>query len=168
MSYDAEWHEENGRNVVLSYQMATASREKTSNIIEYMRHGQRLTLAEIVELGIRSITTEEALNELRGLKVQVILISHHTTAEWSVLADRDEPYITKRLVEVRGSPITDGNAIKIAISNGLPVDVQMFDTMLLAPASHRSLKQLSTLLGSEGDQKESVTQFYIEKMNQYL
>ncbi len=168
MAYDAEWFEENGRNVVLSYQMATASPEKTSNIIEYMKHGQRLTLAEIVELGIRSVTTEDTLNELRGRKVQVILISHHTTAEWSVLADRDESYITKRLVEVRGSPITDGNAIQIAISNGLPVDVQMFDTMLLAPASHRSLKQLSTLLGSEGDQKESVTQFYIGNMNLYL
>jgi len=31
------------RNIVLSYQIATASKEGTNNIIEYMEHGQRLS-----------------------------------------------------------------------------------------------------------------------------
>ena len=40
MSYDAEWYEKNGRNIVLSYQVATASEEKTTNVIEYMQYDQ--------------------------------------------------------------------------------------------------------------------------------
>ena len=134
-----------------------------------MRPGKRLSLPEIVELGIRSVCKEEdALEQLLKKKVQVILISHNITAEWSVLADRDESYITRRLALVRKSPITDGNNIKITINPRLPVGVKFFDTMLLAPASHRSLKKLSVLLGSDDKEKEEISHYYIANMDQYL
>lgn len=168
MSFDAEWYEDPtdpNRNIVLSYQVATASQEGTNNVIEYMEHGQRLTLAEIVELGIRSVTSVDALNRLRGIKTQVILISHNVAAEWSVLNDRDESHITKRISLVRGSPITDNLPIKLDINDDTPIDVRIFDTILLAPMTHRSLKKLSTLIG-EG--KEDIAQSDIENMHLYL
>ena len=168
MSFDAEWYADNGRNVILTYQIATCSLEKTANIIEYMDHGQRLTLAEIVEKGLRSVLTEAVYNKMGREDILIILVSHSTTAEWSALADRDEDYIMKRIVEVRGSPITDNHPIKLTLTGGVPVCVRIFDTMLLAPASFRSLKKLSALIGSEKDQKEEITQFYIENMNLYL
>lgn len=170
MCIDAEWYEDptnKDRNIVLSYQIATTSQEKTNNIIKYMAFGQRLTLSEIVELGIHSVISDEAYSQLRPSKVAVILISHNFTAEWSVLADRNESYITRRLALVRGQPITDGHAIKIEITPHIPVKVKIFDTMLLAPASHQSLKMLSTLLGDKGLEKENISQFYIENMNLY-
>lgn len=171
MSIDAEWYMDptnSDRNIVLSYQIATASKVKTNNIIKYMPFRIRLTLAEIVELGIHSVISDEIYNQLRGSKILVIIISHNFTAEWSVLADRNESYITRRLSLVRGQPITDGHAIKLVINPHTPVNVKVYDTMLLAPASHQSLKKLSTLLGDKGLEKESVSQFYIENMNLYL
>lgn len=168
MAIDAEWHVVGSRNVVLSYQIATASQAGTNNIIKYMEHGQRLKLAEIVELGIRSVTPSDVFETFRGGKTRVVLVSHNFAAEWSVLADRDEPYITKRLSIVRKSPITDGHSIKLVLNKAIPVDVQFFDTMLLAPASHKALKKLSALLGSKDQEKETITQFYIEHMDLYL
>lgn len=168
MSIDAEWYEYGGRNIVLSYQIATTSKSKTNNIIKYMEHGKRLTLTEIVELGIQSVTTPEEFSALRGSKAIVVLISHNTVAEWSVLADRDEPYITKRLALVRNSPITDGHPIKLVVGKSLQTDVLIYDTMLLSPATHRGLKKLSSLLGDKEIEKDPITQFYIEHMNLYL
>jgi hypothetical protein len=133
-----------------------------------MKHGHRLKLVEVVERGIQSVTEGDLLTSHKKSKNLVILISHNLTAEWSVLADRDEPYITKRLALVRKSPITDGHYIKQVIKKSISVDIGFFDTMLLAPAAFRSLKKLSALLGEKDSEKESITQFYITNMNQYL
>lgn len=171
MCIDAEWcvnPTNPDQNIVLSYQIATASKEGTNNIIIYIKQGRRLTLAEIVESGIRSIIAEDArYKQLRKSTIAVILISHNVTAEWSVLADRDESYITKRIALIRGQPITDGHAIELPIPSGKPVKVKIFDTMLLAPASHQSLKKLSTLLGDDDLLKGEVSQKYIERMDLY-
>jgi hypothetical protein len=141
MALDAEWFERNGRNVVLSYQIATTSSTRSNNIIMYMRPGKRLSLPEIVELGIRSVcTAEDALEQLLKKKVQVILISHNITAEWSVLADRDESYITRRLALVRKSPITDGNNIKITIKPRLPVGVKEWEAFLKRMNGSKSIE----------------------------
>jgi len=166
MAIDAEWYENGGRNVVLSYQIATASRERSNNIIKFMRCGKRLKLIEIVELGIESVTSD--IHTLYGTKILVILISHNLTAEWSVLEDRNELYITKRLKPVRKSPVTDHHCIKQVINDSILVDIRFFDTMLLAPAAFTSLKKLSTLLGEKDLEKETITQHYIENMNLYL
>jgi len=168
MSIDAEWYEYGGRNVVLSYQIATASRTKTNNIIIYMEHKVRLTLAEIIAAGIKSITTAEEYAALNKSRTIAIIISHNMVAEWSTLLDRDEPHITKRLTVIRNSPITDFHPIKLFVDNVFPVHVKFFDTMLLSPGTHRSLKSLSSLLGDKEKEKDPITQFYIEHMNLYL
>ena len=172
MCIDAEWYPnplKSDQNIVLSYQIATASQEATNNIIKYMRPNQRLTLVEIVELGLKSVNPEkDKFNQLYNRKITVILISHNFTAEWSVLADRNESYITKRLALIRGQPITDGHAIILPTKFFRSVKVKIFDTMLLAPASHQSLKKLSKLLGDENLSKGEVSQKYIENMRLYL
>ena len=117
MSIDAEWYQNGARNIVLSYQIATSTRSNTNNVIEYMECNKRLTLAEIVELGIKSVIPPESIPEFSSKKTIVVLISHNTVAEWSMLADRDEPHITKRLTVVRNSPITDGHPIKIVVAD---------------------------------------------------
>lgn len=164
---DAEWYESEGRNVVLSYQIATCSRNQAKNIIKYVPHGKRLQLAEIIELGIRSIHDGDLPEVSPGGKVRVVLVAHNFAAEWSVLADRDADYITKRLSLIRKTPITDGHAIKLKLGNN-PLEVKIFDTMLLAPASHRSLAKLSSLLGKNYEEKVSIKQRQIEHMDRYL
>ena len=168
MAFDAEWHQVGNRNHVLSYQIATVSKSKSNNIIEYTIAGKRLFLAEIVKLGIRSVLSEEEFNDLRRKKILVILCSHNLTAEWSVLADRTESNITKYLGVIRSQPTTGMKPIKIEIDDFISIRVQLFDTMLLAPNSHRSLKSLSKLLGDTKQEKEEITQYYIENMHRYL
>ena len=168
MAIDAEWYEYADKNIVLSYQIATASSSLSNNIIKYMHQGQRLKLVEIIELGIASVTPEDENKPLQGSKTLVILISHSVTAEWSVLDDRKASYITKHLNLVRKSPITGLHPMKLDSSLYYTLHVKIFDTTLLAPASHKSLKKLSALLGGEDEEKETITQFYIERMNLYL
>lgn len=52
---DAEWHEVGGKNHVLSYQVAALTRTAANNVVHYMDREQRLSLAEVVEAGIRSV-----------------------------------------------------------------------------------------------------------------
>lgn len=167
MGIDAEWHEELGRNVVLSYQIACLSRTTYKNTIKFVPKGKRLRLAELVELGIKSVNGGELPADHDMTRVRVVLISHNLAAEWSVLADRDEPHITKRLALVRRSPITDIHPIKILLDRRILVRVDLFDTMLLAPATHQSLKKLSGLLGKD-DHKIPITQHQIENMHLFL
>jgi hypothetical protein len=61
MSFDTEYEAVGGKNVVISYQIATASKDRTANIIVHMEHGKRLTLAEIIAKGISSVTDGEGL-----------------------------------------------------------------------------------------------------------
>lgn len=167
MGIDAEWYEELGRNVVLSYQIATLSNSTYKNIIKFVPKGKRLRLAELVEHGIRSVNGGELPFSHDMDSVRVVLISHNLAAEWSVLADRDEPHITKRLALVRRSPITDIHPIKILLDKRILVRVDLCDSMLLAPASHQSLKKLSGLLGKD-DHKITITQHQIENMHLFL
>jgi hypothetical protein len=114
MGIDAEWFESEGRNVVLSYQIATCSRNQAKNIIKYVPHGECFQLVEIIELGIRSVHNGELPEVSLSGKIRVVLVAHNFAAEWSVLADRDPlDYITKRLSLLRETPITDGHAIKL-------------------------------------------------------
>lgn len=164
---DAEWHEELGRNIVLSYQIATLSDSSHNNIIKYMPKGKRLTLAEIVELGIRSVHDGKLPSVPPEQKVNVILVAHNLAAEWSVLADRDEGYITKRLTLIRRSPVTGIHAIQHLLDRRISLRIMLFDTMLLAPMTHQSLQKLSRLLGKD-DHKVSIKQAEIENMHLLL
>jgi hypothetical protein len=167
IAIDAEWHESKGRNVVLSYQIATVNRECAKNIIKYVPAGKRLPLSGIVEIGIRSVHGGSLPQLAPGEKLRVVLIAHNFAAEWSALADRDTPKITKRLTLIRKTPITDGHAIKLKLGKK-PLEVKIFDTMLLAPATHRSLAKLSGLLEEEFEKKLSIKQKWIENMDRYL
>ncbi|RII25141.1 MAG: hypothetical protein CXR31_14725 [Geobacter sp.] len=168
MAIDAEWYESRGRNVVLSYQLATVSRTTSANIIKYVPAAKRLTLPELVGLGIASVNGGSIPEDHQKSKILVVLVSHNVAAEWSVLADRDEPYLTKKLTLIRRSPVTGNDFIDITIAKKYPVWVKVFDTMLLAPASHQSLKKLSSLIGDEEEEKRPVSQFHIEHMNIFL
>lgn len=169
MAIDAEWYEKEKKNHVLSYQISTASRDRSANIIQYTKNGKRLVLAEIIKLGLKSIL-EDDLSSIIGLKRNhIFLVSHNITAEWSVLADRDESYIVKNLMLVRKSPITSARSpVKLLIDKSINVGISFFDTMLLAPASYRSLKKLSALLGDKDLEKEKISQYHIENMDVYL
>ena len=168
MALDAEWFEVAKRNRVLSYQISTVSRQTDNNIIEYMPPEQRLTLAEVVELGIRSVNNGWIPDSHYTSNTMVILISHHVTAEWSVLADRKEPYITKHLVDIRKSPVTGIFPIEITVADRCKTDVHIYDTRLLAPATNQKLSELSKLLGNENDLKIEIPHYYKKRMNVFL
>ncbi len=172
ISFDAEWFESGGKNIVLSYQVATVSNnvrdditvKATNNVIEHMEPGQRLTLAEIVEIGVRSVNSGNVPIDHARTRNIAIMISHHTTAEWSVLADRKGDHITKKLSVIRKSPVTGLYPIRLEIDSGIPFDVQLYDTRLLAPAGFQSLKRLSSLLGSDDDLKRDIPHYYKKRM----
>lgn len=168
MALDAEWYEVAQRNIVLSYQIATVSRTTDKNIIEYMAPGQRLTLSEVIELGIRSVNDGAIPESHHSSNTMVILISHHVTAEWSVLADRREPHITRNLTVIRKSPVTGIFPIKLNVADRCRTDVHIYDTRLLAPATHQKLSELSKLLGDDNDLKIAIPHYYKKRMNLYL
>jgi len=167
MCLDAEWYEVAQRNVVLSYQIATLSRTADNNIIEYMEPGKRLTLGEVVELGIQSVNNGAIPDNHRHEPTLVVLISHHTSAEWSVLADRMEPHVTRSLTVIRKSPVTGIVPIE-TLADDCPVDVQIYDTRLLAPATNQKLSELSKLLGDDNDLKIDIPHYFKKRMNLYL
>jgi len=117
MAFDAEWYQSGDKNVVLSYQIATVSITASNNIIEFVAPEQRFKLAEIVEFGIRSVNNGAIPDDHATSRNLVILISHSTVAEWSVLADRDAPYITSQLTAIRKSPVTSLHPIKIILGD---------------------------------------------------
>lgn len=166
MSLDAEWHESGGRNNVLSYQVATLSRTAVNNVIKYVERGERLSLEELVEIGIRSIHGGEIPDKLRGCYNKVLLVAHHVSAEWSVLHDRMEPHILSNLTVIRKSPVTGRNMITVEIGDGITVYVKVVDSRLLAPAGYQGLKKLSSLLGSDKALKLDVPNYY--KANMHL
>lgn len=167
-SLDAEWHELHKRNNVLSYQIATVAPMEANNIILYMRPGQRRKLIELIEVGIASVHGGQLPPFKPKRKILMILVAHNFTAEWSVLADRDAPYITKNLMVIRKTPVTSHRPIKLNLSDSTPVDVRFLDTMHLAPAGYKSLQALSTLLGDHSLEKDDIPQFYKENMHIFL
>jgi len=169
MAFDAEWYQSGDRNVVLSYQIATVSRSGSQNIIEFVPPGKRLKLAEIVMLGVCSVNGGSIPDNHTGARNLVILISHSTVAEWSVLADRDAPYIRKQLTAIRKSPVTSNRPIEIVLGDYICLcDVQLYDTRLIAPADFQSLKKLSTMLGSDDELKVEIGHHHIKRMNHLL
>ena len=166
MAFDAEWYQSGDRNVVLSYQIATVSRKASKNIIEFVAPGQRLSLAEIVSFGICSVNGDVIPYDHSTARNLVVLVSHSTVAEWSVLSDRDAAYITNQLTAIRKSPVTSIQPIEIVLGDYVcPCHVQLYDTRLIAPADFQSLKRLSTMLGSEDELKVDIGHHYIKHMD---
>lgn len=164
ISFDAEWQEFGGKNRVISYQIASLVRHDAKNVIEYMQNDQRLSLEEVVEIGIRSVHDGQLPDLLRNEPTFVLLIAHHVTAEWSVLRDRRSPHILSNLTVIRKSPVCGRSAIPIELSNGAVAFVAFSDSRLLAPAGFQSLKKLSSLLGSDDDLKIDIPHFFKKRM----
>lgn len=170
---DVEWQRDpsyKDRNRIVSSQLAIVSRDRTASIIKMSEGGERLRLEDLVRLAIQSVNDGKVppLSANKLSRALVVLVAHHTPAEWSSLADRDEPHIARRLTEIRGSVVTGNAPIELSLAPGYPVDVRLFDTRLLAPASHQSLKKLSALLGDEGAAKVEISQYHIENMVEFF
>jgi len=165
IAIDAEWHRVGNKNNVLSYQVATASNRRTKNIFIKMKPGERLRLRDLIERGIRSVYLGALPSTLNKVKNLVILISHHFLGEWTVLADREDKEITKRLMLVRKTVVTDAHTIKQTIDKRVKLDIKFYDTILLAPAKYKSLKNLSALLGEPDKGKIPISQYDIQNMH---
>lgn len=165
---DAEWVYRFGRNYLLCFQIAIFSERCSVNNIYLVSEGHRPDMAEIADKAIRAVNGGVIPDDHLRRKVLICLVAHNATAEFSILADRDKPYVTDAITLVRNSTITLNKPIPITLPGYCQVDVKWFDTMLLAPASHRSLKKLSALLGKESEMKETISQFHIENMDVYL
>jgi len=186
LSLDAEWFQFGARNVPLSYQIAAVSPEHASNVGYYTRVGarikkrlsveghlssgrdavdERFTLEEIVEQALRQHDGGQLANRKSGT-TRVILVAHNSVAEWSMLADRDEDEIVKRLTVIRKSPVTGVHPIKLRNRRIGKVDLEIFDTRLLAPAGLQSLAKLSELLGKDWQKFDDVSEY--EKRNMHV
>lgn len=167
---DAEWYPDGTQNVVISYQMGTVSEAAATNEIIYVRPGQRLRLIQLIEKALATVHGGEipASYRQRDPRTLVVLIAHNTVAEWSVLQDRDSGAITKKLTTIRKSPVTGSEPIAIRSKLLGRVDVQIFDTMLLAPAGYGRLDRLSSLLGDEEAKKIDIPQRYKQDMRLFL
>lgn len=167
-AFDAEWVQRLNRNHLISTQLAVASRHSVTNAIQYAPGGERPTLYQIAERVIRDAHGGLFPETHHRKRIVIYLVAHHCTAEMSILDDNDKPYVTEAISLVRKSPVTLLDPVSITLPGNCEVDIFIRDTILIAPATHRSLKKLSTLLGDEGSMKESISSYYIENMDVYL
>lgn len=165
ISLDAEWVHRFIRNRLICFQLAVFSERCSVNNFYMVSEGRRPDMAEIADKAIRAANGGIIPDDHLRKKVLICLVAHNATAEFSILADRDEPHVTDAITLVRNSTITLNQPISVTLLGYCQVDVRWFDTMLLAPASHRSLKKLSALLGKESEMKETISQFHIENMD---
>ena len=184
---DFEWYRFGGRNVLLSIQIAVVSPDGSRNVIFYSATGrrlkkklsvdahidcasdvlaERLTLEEIVEQAMLINDDGYLVNRSEG-KTRMLLVIHNSVAEWSMLRDRDADYIIKHITSIRKSPVTGVHPIKLHDRRIGAVDLEIFDTRLLAPAKLQSLDKLSDLLGKK-EKKIEIFEFYKRNMDQLL
>ncbi|MEA3513805.1 MAG: hypothetical protein U9R37_09410, partial [Campylobacterota bacterium] len=145
------------KNICLSYQVSVL-RCVDSEYEEYffdIKDDNRLTLEEIIDKSLALYS--ESLDDENPIKIN--LIAHNSVAEFAMLKDRGR-YIKDVLI-VRKT-LTTKRAIKINNYR-----VELYDSMLIAPAGYFSLKKLATVLGDEKMMKEDITQFHLENMDIY-
>ena len=169
LSIDTEYVQETAKkNRCLSYQIASVMLDpndgkiKTNNIIRFVVNDNRLEFKELVKIGVESLDIN-----LDNLKLLIHVIAHLFTAEWSMLKDKKDPELLKKLTNVRKTPITTGKIIKTRFLKNPDVEIVIHDTMLIAPAASKSLEKLSNLL-KEDDQKIHLTQKQKERMDLLL
>jgi hypothetical protein len=157
VSLDTEYTQETRyKNICLSYQVSVL-RAKDSEYREAfldVNNDERLTLEEILDVSLGLYDTP-----FRG-SISVILIAHNSVAEFAMLKDR-EVYISNMLT-IRKT-LTSKKTIMIANK----YEVDLYDTMLMAPVGYYSLKKLSTILGNDNMLKIEIKQSEIENMDRY-
>ncbi|QXE87390.1 hypothetical protein KP003_02985 [Geomonas nitrogeniifigens] len=171
-SLDAEWYRDpvdEKKNVLLSHQIAACSTAGVgANTIYFAREGARPDMKTIAEQLIRSVNGGEFPEDHHRKRTLICLSCHNTTAEGSILDDRDQQHIGDAIGLVHKLPVTLSHPVQVTLPGYSLVDIRLFDTMLLAPATHRSLKKLSSLLGSDGEMKLTISQRYLEDMRLLL
>jgi hypothetical protein len=110
---------------------------------------------------------EEMQRRFAGKRVAAICVAHATKAEYSVMRDRDAEYITRRLMLVQKSPITDGHPIKAPVQ-GMDLHIRLYDSMLLVPAKYKRLEAAAAILGEDGMEKIKISPFYKRNMDLFL
>ncbi len=151
VSIDTEYvhRPERGENAILSYQFTAIFRNGGQDLYAEdvvftagERFDDRKTLADLMGAVFRRF----GVGYRRAKSMRVLMLSHYGVAEWAALKDRHE--IATSLTNVRGVPVSM-KPVKVSVrlghSNYAPFDVYMRDTILVAPTSKRSLKDLSTI-----------------------
>lgn len=156
VGFDTEYTRVNERqNLCLSYQtsvlnLATGQHQSVIYYPDY-HAAVRLSFKEFL-LWIFSVANVPKVN-ISGY--HVIIICHFCTAEWSMLRDRKE--IAKYFEFLYKSIITF-SPIEISISDEegreYMITLELSDTMLLLPPSHRSLEKATSLLDENFHKKE--------------
>ena len=165
---DAEWQTnlEEEQNDVLSYQWFGLDGEREWAGVHYPEDDKRLTISDWLSLALM----EDYKN--RAWPRTVVLASHFTTAELSVIKNFDT--LKTRLDLVQGSSYASARQPFTTncydnSRNRHPVTVHLLDTMLLAPADGRSLAALGELLGfpkeelPKGHTKDQMRRFMDEE-----
>jgi len=167
---DTEYCRDGSCNKAISYQILTVSESDAVNGIVIVESGQRLSLSELIEQGIAWVHGGAIPDDYRqnNSLTLVVLVAHFFVAEWTMLADRDDEYITSKLNVVRKCPVTLLDPIQTHTAALGNVDIQVYDTMLLAPAGLGSLDKLSSLLGDDDARKIDVSSYYKKNMHDFL
>jgi len=153
---DSEFTNKNANeNICISWQastlnMITGIHESAIKYVDYEKE-ERLTLTEVLFF----------LFALGGVKksdingYHVILIAHFFTAEFSMLKDRETIF---PFLEILYKTLITFNPIKLTFNdeeeNEYNITLEVADTMILLPPSHRSLDKATSLLDFKYHKKE--------------
>lgn len=164
VSTDSEFVNKNQfENICLSWQTSvinfdTGTFNSDIKYVDYEKE-ERLTLSEVLFFifAVAGVKKSE-INSYR-----VILIAHFFTAEWAMLKDRKELF---PFLELLYKTLITFNPINLTFKdkNGTAYNItlEIADTYLLLPPSHRSLNKATSLLHSKYHKKDlSIS----EKMN---
>lgn len=152
------------KNKLISVQVTAISRNGSCRFIILATEGKRPTLRRLAKEILRQLGF---LPETDTSNINLILVAHNAIAEWSHFSDRDAPEVQKRLAYLRKSVVTD-HPIPCRISPTSVAHVRIFDTMLLAPESRRSLENLADILGDDASRKIKIPKRYLKDMSQLL
>lgn len=143
-----------GKYKVLSYQFHCSiydpdqpEAEEWSGIC-YSQDGERLKLSDILTFAFHEGISKGAVKKLPN---KVYLAGHFTRADFPALADFQT--LTELIASVRATFLSIDNCIPIQYflpdGGSVKVDVVIRDTMLLTPATSKSLRALGELVGVE-------------------
>jgi hypothetical protein len=156
---DSEFTRKNdNENICISWQasvlnMITGENHSDIKYVDY-ENEERLTLAKVLFFifavgGVKK-------SEIKGY--HVILIAHFFSAEFSMLKDRE---VIFPFLEILYKTLITFNPIKLNFSddegNEYNITLEVADTMILLPPSHRSLANATSLLNSKYHKKDLTT-----------
>ena len=125
-------------------------------------------LRSVLDPSLWNLIKSKYIRLLKPLPFLFNLITHYTTAEWAMLADRNDKKLLNHLQVIRKSIVTKSTTPFRLKIHGCGVEVHWYDSKLLAPGSHQSLEKLSKLVLSEEESKLPLSQYEISHMDWLL